>query len=292
MNKPRLLLTGASGFLGYNFLQQDLSAWDVFAITNQRKYSFVNAQPVNSNIAHEQLIKEAFNYVNPHAVIHLAAISNANFCEEHEGLSNQINVNATVLLAQLCAEKNIPFVFTSTDLVFDGQQGNYTENALVNPLSIYGKQKAEAEQRVFEVYPNACVLRMPLMFGNGGLYAQSFMQPFLYKLQQGDSLQLFTDEYRSVVGGGSAAGGILLALENNWQGLYHLGGKERLSRYDFGLLLCNAFGINPSLIIPTLQKEVKMAAPRPPDVSLNSTKAFALGYNPRLVVEELLGVVE
>jgi dTDP-4-dehydrorhamnose reductase len=290
MNRPRLLLTGASGFLGYNLLQQDLSAWDVFAITNQRKYSFVNAQPVNSNIAYEPLLKEVFNYVNPHAVIHLAAISNANFCEEHEGLSNQINVNATVLLAQLCAEKNIPFVFTSTDLVFDGQQGNYTEGAFVNPLSIYGKQKVEAEQKLFRVYPNACVLRMPLMFGNGGLYAQSFMHPFLHKLQQGESLQLFTDEYRSIVGGKSAAGGILLALENNWQGLFHLGGKERISRYDFGLLLCNVFGINSSLIIPTLQKDVKMAAPRPPDVSLNSTKAFTLGYEPRLVEEELQGL--
>lgn len=287
MNKLKLLITGASGFLGYNFLQQNLTGYNVFALVNERSYSFNNATAVSVNIANALLLKQVFEKINPQAVIHLAAISNANFCEENIELSQQINVAATALLAQLCAEKNIPFIFTSTDLVFDGQQGNYSETAIVNPLSIYGKQKAEAEQKVFEAYSNACVLRMPLMFGNGGNYAQSFMQPFLLKLQQGESLQLFTDEFRSVVGGKSAALGIFQALQHNWQGLYHLGGKERISRYDFGLMLCSTFGIDPSLIKATLQKDVKMAAPRPPDVSLNSTKAFALGYNPLLVADEL-----
>jgi dTDP-4-dehydrorhamnose reductase len=155
-------------------------------------------------------------------------------------------------------------------------------------VNIYGTQKVSAEKKVLEIYSEACVLRMPLMFGNGGSYAQSFMQPFLQKLQKEESLQLFTDEYRSVVGGYSAAKGILQALNNNWQGLYHLGGKEKLSRYDFGVLLCEAFGIDKKLITPALQSEVvKMAAPRPPDVSLHSAKAFSQGYEPLGVSEEL-----
>jgi dTDP-4-dehydrorhamnose reductase len=171
--------------------------------------------------------------------------------------------------------------------VFNGLKGNYTETDQTDPVNIYGKQKVSAEKNVLEIYSEACVLRMPLMFGNGGSYAQSFMQPFLQKLQKEESLQLFIDEYRSVVGGYSASKGILHALNNNWQGMYHLRGKEKLSRYDFGLLLCEAFGIDKKLIAPALQSDVKMAAPRPPDVSLHSAKAFSQGYEPLSVSEEL-----
>lgn len=283
-----LLLTGATGFLGYNFLQQDLSNYNVVAVTHQRKFSFPkNIKTIAINLANTESINNALQHIRPDAIVHLAAISNANFCEENQGLSQQVNVAATLQLATWCSNHQPQFIFTSTDLVFDGIKGNYNETDAVNPLSIYGKQKAEAEKSVLEIYPNACVLRMPLMFGYGGAYAQSFMQPFLQKLQNGESLQLFTDEYRSAVGGYSAAKGILLALQHYWKGLYHLGGKEKLSRYDFGLLLCEVFGIDKNLIVPTLQKEVKMAAPRPADVTLNSEKPFDLGYSPLPALDEL-----
>lgn len=283
-----LLLTGATGFLGYNFLQQDLSNYNIVAVTNQRKFSFPNNIKTTAvYLANAESINKALHNIKPDAVVHLAAISNANFCEENIGLSQQVNVTATIQLATWCSNYNVPFIFTSTDLVFDGAKGNYNETDAVNPLGIYGKQKVEAEKSVLEIYPSACVLRMPVMFGYGGNHAQSFMQPFLQKLQKGESLQLFTDEYRSVVGGFSAAKGISLALQHNWKGLHHLGGKEKLSRYDFGLLLCEVFSIDKTLIIPTLQKEVKMAAPRPADVTLNSEKAYGLGYDPLLVLDEL-----
>jgi dTDP-4-dehydrorhamnose reductase len=283
-----LLLTGATGFLGYNFLHQVLSCYNIVAVTHQRNFSFPkNIKTIAVNLANTESINNALNSIRPHTIVHLAAISNANFCEENQGLSQQVNVAATLQLATWCSNHQAQFIFTSTDLVFDGTKGNYNETDTVNPLSIYGKQKAEAEKRVLEIYPKACVLRMPLMFGYGGTYAHSFMQPFLQKLQNGEALQLFTDEFRSVVGGYSAAKGILQALNNNWQGLFHLGGKEKLSRYDFGLLLCEVFGIDKKLIVPTLQKEVKMAAPRPADVTLNTEKAFGLGYSPLTALDEL-----
>jgi dTDP-4-dehydrorhamnose reductase len=283
----KLLLTGAGGFLGYNFLQLQLSHWQVYAITHQRIVSHKDIQKVDCDLTDFASVKNVFRQIKPDAVLHFAALSNADFCENNPGLSHRINVESTNLIAGLCAEVNISFLFTSTDLVFDGTKGNYEENVSVNPVSLYGRQKAEAEKNIMEIYAEACILRLPLMFGYGGQYAQSFMQPILKKLEMGESLNLFTDEYRSIVGGRSAAQGILLALENIWKGIFHLGGKEKISRYDFGIMMCEVFGLNQSLIIPTLQKVIKLPAPRPPDVSLNSEKAYQKGYAPLPVYEEL-----
>jgi dTDP-4-dehydrorhamnose reductase len=90
--------------------------------------------------------------------------------------------------------------------------------------------------------------------------------------------KLFTDEFRSPVSASSASQGILLALEKT-TGIIHLGGKERISRYDFGVMLAEVGNFDKRLIVPKLQQEIKLTAPRPPDVSLNSLKAFILGYS-------------
>jgi dTDP-4-dehydrorhamnose reductase len=278
-----LLLTGASGFLGYNFLQLDLNEWNIVALVHQNELKNRNVKQVACDISDLSSLKNTFSEINPDAVVHLAALSNANFCEENAPSTYQVNVSASVCLAELCANRNIPFLFTSTDLVFDGKKGNYTETDTTAPLMAYGKQKAEAEHLIFEKHQNACILRMPLMFGSGG----SFIMQDIAKLKSGQTINLFTDEYRSIVGGMSAAKGIKLALDNNWKGINHLGGKEKISRYEFGLIVCDTFGFDKSLLISKLQSEVTMAAPRPNDVTLNSEKAYRLGYAPLKVSEEL-----
>lgn len=283
----KLLITGASGFLGYNFLQTDLTRWHVVAMGHQRQLPPVNVEMISCDIADMQALLQALEITQPDAIVHLAAMSNTLFCEDHPGLSHQINVQATVQIAEWCGRRAIPLLFTSTDLVFDGMKGHYTEADTINPLSLYGKQKAEAEKQILALCPHACILRMPLMFGYGGKHARSFMQEFLQKLQRGQSLYLFIDEYRSIVGGRSAAQGIWLALHKHWQGIYHLGGRQKISRYEFGVMMCDFFGISTQLIIPALQKDIPLKPPRPSDVSLNSEKAYRSGYKPLLVSEEL-----
>lgn len=278
-----LLLTGASGFLGYNFLQLDLSNWKVVTLINQHDLQNDNIKKVRCDIANIASLKQILNELKPEAIVHLAAISNANYCEENIKLSFQVNVSASAVLAEWSAQHHIPFLFTSTDLVFNGEKGNYVETDVTDPLMVYGKQKAEAERLIQSVYPDACILRMPLMFGEGG----SFLLNDISKLKSGEPLNLFTDEYRSIAGGKSASIGIKQALENSRKGIYHLGGKQKLSRYDFGLMICETFGFSKSLIVSKLQSEVKTAAPRPKDVSLNSEKAYQSGYAPLNVEEEL-----
>ena len=124
------------------------------------------------------------------------------------------------------------------------------------------------------------------MFGIPSLCSQSFIQPFIQTLKTGKSLSLFEDEMRSPVSGKTASEGILLALEKCRGEILHLGGKESISRYQFGLLMAEKLGLPTDIITACKQADVPMAAPRPRDVSLNSAKAYDLGYNPPSLGEE------
>jgi dTDP-4-dehydrorhamnose reductase len=117
-------------------------------------------------------------------------------------------------------------------------------------------------------------------------HAPSFLQGFVAKLRQGETLQLFTDEYRTPASGESIAQGILLALGSDIP-CWHLGGQERLSRYEFGQYLVEILQLPVNLLQPCLRATVPMAAPRPADVSLDSSLAFSRGYNPLGIVQEL-----
>ena len=127
---------------------------------------------------------------------------------------------------------------------------------------------------------------MPLMFGDAPPLAQSFIQPFIKAMIEGNELKLFSDEYRTPAGAINAAQGILLALDNA-PGIFHLGGRESLSRYDFGRKLAKALNIPNPMIMPVRQKDVVSIAPRPLNVSLDSSKAYGLGYDPGTIEEEL-----
>ena len=132
------------------------------------------------------------------------------------------------------------------------------------------------------------------MFGAAPPGASSFLQTFMQTLQEGRPLQLFMDEFRTPASGMTVAKGLLLALEKV-QGILHLGGCDRISRYDFGRLMVEIFDLPAERLTASRQQNVTMAAPRPPDVSLDSRKAFTLGYAPRCLREELAalrGLVE
>ncbi|MBD2353837.1 NAD(P)-dependent oxidoreductase [Tolypothrix sp. FACHB-123] len=286
----KLLITGVSGFLGWHICQLAKTEWEVYGTYFSHTIEIPDVKMLKINLTEFQELKDIFNKINPTAVIHTAALSQPNFCQNHPEESYKINVTASCNIAGLCADYAIPCAFTSTDLVFNGLNAPYQETDIVSPVSIYGEQKVKAEIGILERYPNTAVCRMPLMFGIGTPTANSFIQPFMETLKAGKELNLFIDEFRTPASGTTAAKGLLLALEKV-QGLIHLGGKERISRYDFGQLLVEVFQITDAKIKGCYQKDVKMAAPRPADVSLDSSKAFALGYKPLSIKEELAALV-
>lgn len=286
----KLLITGASGFLGYHLCQMAKLKYQVYGTYFHHFVDIPNVNLYQLDLTNKSELKILFQTLKPDAIIHTAAASKPNFCQNYPQESHLINVQASINIAQLCAEKNIPCVFTSTDLVFDGLNPPYHENSTVSPVCIYGEHKAIAEQKMLSIYPKIAIGRMPLMFGKETPCANSFMQPFLKKIKAGEELSLFSDEFRTPVSANTAAQGLLLILENQVSGVIHLGGKERISRYNFGLLMAEIFNLSTSKIKPCLQKDIVMAAPRSPDVSMDSSYAFSLGYKTLTIKEELLSL--
>jgi dTDP-4-dehydrorhamnose reductase len=274
-----LLITGVSGFLGWHIYQKTRSSWASFGTYLNHNVNSNDPNLIKVNLTDLAAVKELFQQIKPDAVIHGAAQSKPNLCQEFPQASEAINLTASLEIARLCSQYQIPLVFTSTDLVFDGKNAPYSEHDPVSPVTVYGEQKVAAEKGILAIYPRAAICRMPLMFGSPSPSANSFLQPFLKTLQEGKELSLFTDEYRTAVGVNSAVNGLLLALEKV-QGIIHLGGKERVSRYQFGLLMAAVFNIPREQIKPCLQCDFPMIAPRPQDVSLDSSLAFSLGYQP------------
>ncbi|MGC9525607.1 MAG: SDR family oxidoreductase [Limnospira sp.] len=283
----KLLVTGASGFLGWNICQVAKLKWDVYGTYNSREVSFHGITFIQTDITNFADLKRLFQDVEPDAVIHAAAHSKPNFCQQHPQESYLINVTASLNIASLCADADIPCAFTSTDLVFDGLNPPYRESARVCPINIYGEQKVEAERGMLIRYPKTAICRMPLMFGMASPCAESFIQGFIRNLKAGKRLNLFVDEFRTMVGGETAVMGLLLAIEKRIEGRLHLGGKERISRYNFGKLMAEVLGFPVENIAPCRQQDVEVIAPRSPDTSLDSSKAFALGYRPPSIREEL-----
>ncbi|MGB8701140.1 MAG: SDR family oxidoreductase [Thermosynechococcaceae cyanobacterium] len=285
MQRKKLLITGASGYLGWHLGQAAQNAWDVYGLTGTKRVQDPAIQNVRVDLTHEIALQAALHQIQPDALIHAAALSRPNTCEVDPDLSFAVNVQAAWQIADYCAERDIPCVFTSTDQVFDGQKAPYGETDPVAPINRYGEHKVLAEEGMRSRYPHTIICRLPLLYGLAP-QGKTFLQGFVSQLRAGEPLKAFTDEIRTPVSGQSAAQGILLALSAH-QPYLHLGGRERLSRYAFACMLADALGLPANLIQPCHQADVPMAAPRPQDVSLDSALAQSLGYKPLTVQADL-----
>jgi dTDP-4-dehydrorhamnose reductase len=286
MTEKKLLVTGAGGFLGWNICRTAVREYAVIGVCRVRPVAVPGVLAEKCDITDFRSLRELFLRIKPDAVIHAAAESKPDVCQAHPDITKKINVDAALVIAGLCGDSQIPCAFTSSDLVFDGTAPPYDETRIPSPVSVYGEQKTAAEAGMRDRYSGVIICRMPLMYGDAPPNASSFMQPLLSSICAGNKLRLFSDEYRTPVSGGSAARGLLCALKQG-PGILHLGGRERLSRYDFGIKLARALGRPGAPLAAVSRKEVVSRAPRPADVSLDSRKAFALGHTPLPVDDEL-----
>ncbi|RME58162.1 MAG: NAD(P)-dependent oxidoreductase [Caldilineae bacterium] len=294
---PTLLVTGATGFLGLHVIAAARPRWRVAATyynTRRRdaERALAGCDHGRIDLTDYRDVRDMLDAVQPTVVLHLAALADPNYCEQHPNESLRVNVEAACNLAGLCADRDIPFIFTSTDLVFDGLHAPYKEEDPPAPISIYGEHKALAEQGVLERHELALVCRMPLMFGFATLGRRTFFQNMVAAFRTGQTLTLFVDEFRTPVSGAVAAQGLLLVAGSGLDedvnpdglervtGFLHLGGRERVSRYNMGLLLAELLDVDPSLAEPVSARDVPVVAARPPDVSLDSSRAYELGYDP------------
>jgi dTDP-4-dehydrorhamnose reductase len=284
----RLFVTGASGFLGWNVCRAAAAGagWNVHGAYLSHPLTIDAVTLIRLDLQDPLAVQGALEKIRPDAVVHCAAMPDPNICEQRPGDSYNVNVQASIALAAACGRKGISLVYTSTDLVFDGEHAPYRETDPQGPLSVYGRHKAVAEKGMREAYCGVTICRTPVMFGDPGPCSKSFIQPQIAALRQGKQVKYFCDEVRTPVSGKTAAQGLLMGIEHPGETL-HLGGPQCISRYEFGLLLCAAIGAPASLAVPVPLTQNTAPAPRPRDVSLVSDKAFALGYAPKPLEEQL-----
>ena len=293
MAKKRLLLTGASGLLGYAICRQAMPAWEVYGVCHKGSIAVEGVTPIRADLTDKVHLADCFKQARPQAVIHAAALSQPNDCEQQPEVSEKINLRAAVEIAGLCKTAAIPLVFTSTDLVFDGQHPPYTEEDPVSPICLYGRHKATAEKAIRKIYPDAAICRMPLMLGHAPGTGSGFLGHMVRTLREAHELTLFTDEVRTPVDTGSAARGLLMAIEKGGA-LLHLGGRRQMSRFSMGCLVADILNADNALLKTVRIEDLPMPAPRSPDVSLNSKRAFAGGYVPEDIaaaLEEMVPII-
>jgi dTDP-4-dehydrorhamnose reductase len=259
-----LLVTGASGFLGWNICQQAKSDWTIFGTNYSHSANIPGVALVKIDLTIFNDLKKLFRETKPAAVIHTAALSDPNFCQG------------------FCSDLEIPCLFISSDLVFDGLNPPYSEEDEPSPLNVYGEQKLMAEIGMKNQCASIVICRMPLMFGSAGPTGSSFLQPLLSQMRIGMEVNLFVDEFRTPLSGKNAVEGLMIALER-LPDVVHFGGLERISRYELGKLVMDVFNLRNAKLNPCRQQEIQMAAPRPRDVSLTNVKAMQMGFQPESI---------
>ena len=284
--KNHLLITGASGFLGWNLAHLARDLWQVSGLYQNNPIDIPDVTTQQANLADTPALSRLLDEIKADAIIHLAAMSSPNQCEQEPELSHAINVDATVALGQWCREHDVPMVFTSSSQVFDGENAPYSEDSPTGPRNAYGQQKLEAESGLRQAYPEATICRVPLMFGAAPAHAASSLQPVLRALRGDGTMKLFTDEIRSSLGAYSAATGLLQMLSQPGE-LFILAGDEALSRYEFGLRVAAFYGLDPAPLQASAQADLPMAAGRPRDLTMLNTKAKSAGFAPISLEDEL-----
>jgi dTDP-4-dehydrorhamnose reductase len=267
-----LLLTGASGQLGSYLLRElrsrgvDFVAWSG---TRCGEHLASLLQPVD--LSHPDQVAAAFRQAGPSLVVHAGAMASVADCLHDPARARRVNTEGSRLLAELTDNAGARLVFVSTDLVFDGERGGYSEEDTPAPLSIYGRSKLAAEQAVLEI-PRHAVVRCSLLFGPSLTERHSFLDQQLVALRERKPFALFADEWRTPLSLLTAARTLLTVAESDFAGLLHLGGPERLSRLDMGRRLARFLGMDGSIFGTAMRDGVSGNEPRPRDVSLDSTR--------------------
>ena len=265
----RILVTGASGQLGAYLLQElRRRGADAVAWSGSRSGSLLNFPLRPVDIGDRDALVQAYREAHPAIVIHAAAISRIDDCYREPTMARRVNVEGTAVLAELCQQAGSRLVYVSTDLVFDGERGGYRESDRPSPLSVYGRTKHEGEQPVLTTDRSA-VVRSSLLFGPALSGRASFFDLQLRSLRCGTPLALFEDEWRTPSSLLATARTLLAIAASDFCGLIHVGGPERLSRWDMGQRLATFLGEDASAFAKLKQADLPLPEPRPRDVSLD-----------------------
>jgi dTDP-4-dehydrorhamnose reductase len=193
-----------------------------------------------------------------------------DWCEDHPEEADEINSQVPATLAEIAQSLGARLVYISTDAVFDGKSGNYSEIDIPNPLNEYARSKLRGEQFVRQ-HPDAVIVRVNI-YGWNAQAKLSLAEWVLQELTAGRMVPGFTDVWFNPILVNDLAETILSLAEKGSSGIYHAAGSQRVNKFEFAQRIARIFGFEPSNIRPTLLAEASLRAARPPDMSLNTGK--------------------
>lgn len=291
----RILITGANGLLGQALVRRmsRFPEYDVLATgrDDAPRYEGGSCGYAPLDVTDPEAIRDLFQDFAPNVVINCAAMTQVDRCEQDREACWAVNADAVESLAEACKTIGARLVQVSTDFVFDGEEGPYHEDARPEPINYYGRSKLAAENAVRAAGMSKwAIVRTVLVYGTGHELSRSnFVLWLLNELQNGRSVHIVDDQWRTPTYVDDLALGIERLVHFEKTGLYHVSGRELLSVHDFALTIADVFGQDPGLIHPVSSDYFDSAAARPPRTGFIILKAETeLGYKPRSTRDALI----
>ena len=261
----KILITGAFGQLG-NSLKNFLSINDEVFRTGLNIPT--GGKGLQLNIVDKIMLKDIISSISPDVIINLAALTNVDFCESNPEIAKEVNTNGVQNLVDVFSGR---IIHLSTDYVFDGLKGPYKEEDQINPISVYGKTKYDAEKIVLDKNNNL-VLRANVLYNMFGNNKASFLNWVVNNLKNKNSIQVVNDQFNNPTWTESIAEILVNCLNKDMSGLYHWGDQDYLSRYDFAIKIAESYNLKSDLIKQISTSQLKQMAPRPLNGGLDQSK--------------------
>ncbi len=288
-----VLVTGSNGLLGQKITEKILKEGGVNLIATAKGE---NRFPIKEGYLYTEMdildpeaVKKVIEQHKPDAIIHTAAMTNVDTCEDQKELAYQLNVEAVQTLVALCEEHNIQLVHLSTDFIFDGENGPYDELASPNPLSYYGETKLRAEEVIKNSKAKWAILRTIIVYGIVSDMSRSNIVLWAKgALEKGNPLNIVNDQWRMPTLAEDLADCCLLAIDHDAHGVYNASGKDMMSIAELVARVADFWNLDKTLINEVSAATLNQAAKRPARTGFILDKSMTeLNYHPHSFEEGL-----
>ena len=263
----RMLITGVSGMLGSNLAYHFRDTHEVFGLYRTHAVAIDGVRTQEADMLSGGPFKRTVAEFSPEVVIHCASLTDVDFCETHKELAREVNVLGTRAVADSIAGTDASLVYMSSDSVYDGGKGSFSETDAVRPMNYYGVSKYEGELEALK-HGNSLVLRTNI-FGWNVQDKLSIAEWVVHELSEHTELKGFVDAYFSSIYTLKFAEIIAQALERGLRGVYNCGSRNSMSKHDFAVCLAERMELDTSLIRPMSVQDFGFVARRGTDLSLD-----------------------
>ncbi|MFZ4712638.1 MAG: SDR family oxidoreductase [Bacteriovoracaceae bacterium] len=269
--RQKILIAGGAGFLGMTWAKVSLDQFEVHVTLHQNKSAMAGVVSHQIDLGDASAVEKLIREVSPDIIVNTAGLTNVDKCEQFPDSAYQCNVGITENLAKYSAQYGVKFVHISTDHLVDGTKQLNSESDEVHPLNVYADTKRKAELACLQLNPDALIIRTNF-FGKSDAVKGSFTDWIYNELKQKNSVMLAADVYFSPIYAPALVKAAHAAISKSAKGILNIAGKERLSKYDFGIQFAEFFGLDPSLIIRPEVESKKTKVKRPNEMALNLEK--------------------